>query len=129
MITTQTIPEQLTEIYLTQEKWHAFKMPYEEALKYHKRQLENGFISVYESENGEVLGYYERHFVYNVCFLDNAWIKEGYRRGEVFKELYRRFFATLPDNINRIMGEKQKLGGKLHKVFINKGRKDGNYKS
>ena len=128
MIATQTIPEQLTEIYENFENWHAFKMSYDEALRYHTKRYNSGDIQVYQ-ENGEVLGYYERHFVYNVCFLDNAWIKEDCRRGKVFKELYRRFFDILPENINCIMGEKQKIGGKLQKVLINKEKKYGHYKS
>ena len=125
-ILEKDIPTQLTEIYFRWEQWHAFKMPYEEALAYHTKRYNSGDIQVYQ-ENGEVLGYYQRHFVYNVCFLDNAWIKEDCRRGEVFKELYRRFFDTLPENINCIMGDKVKLGGKLQKVLINKERLYGVY--
>ena len=117
MIATQTIPEQLTEIYLTKEHWHAFKMLYEEALQYHIKRYNSGDIQVYQ-ENGEVLGYYEREILWNVCFLKNAFIKEPYRKGKVFRELYNRFFETLPSSVKYIVGEKQRFGGKWMKAKV-----------
>lgn len=117
MILTQSIPEQLTEIYFNNEDWHVFKLSYESALCYHTDGLAAGNIHTYE-ENGEVLGYYERHFVLNVCFLDNVFIKEGHRKGRVFRELCRHFFSTLPENIIQIIGEKQKLKGKVVRANI-----------
>ncbi len=104
----KTIPEQLTDIYYKHEHWHAFKMPYKQAIRYHERRIKSGEILVY-LENGEVLGYCERHFVYNVCFFDNAWIKEDCRdrRGKVFKGLYRQFWSTLPENITQIFWERE----------------------
>jgi hypothetical protein len=90
-------------------------MLYPDALWYHKTRYENGNIHTYE-ENGEVIGYYERYFVEDKCFLYNVWVKEGERQGKVFKELYRHFFKTMPDNIRYIVGEKIKLGGKYQKV-------------
>jgi hypothetical protein len=124
MIATQSIPEQLTEIYFKNEPWHVFKMSYQEALDYHTRGYNNGDIHIYE-DNGEVLGYYERHCVFNVCFLDNIYIKDGHRKGRVFHNLYRHFFATLPKNITHIMGEKQKTNGTMHKVKVIRRRWDG----
>jgi hypothetical protein len=117
MIATQTIAEQLTEIYFNEENWHIVRMSYEQALDYHEKGLREGTIKVFE-ENGEVLGYWERHCVFNVCFLDNVFVKKGHRQGRVFHNLYRHFFATLPTNITHIMGEKQKTNGSMHKVKV-----------
>ena len=115
---------QLVDIYRNEENWHTFKMSFESALIYHKTRYENGSIHTYE-ENGEVLGYYERYFNGDTCTLYNIWIKKEARRGKVFKELYKHFFKTMPENIKYIVGEKQKLGGKFQKVLISKERKNG----
>ena len=115
----KTIPEQLTDIYYKHEHWHAFKMRREQAIQYHERRIKNGEIQVY-LENGEVLGYYERHFVYNVCFLDNVWVNEKYRHGKVWKELYKKFWNTMPEHITHIFGEQ---GNVLHKAKISNWRK------
>ena len=114
-----TIEEQLTNIYLTKETWHKTRMDYPTALKYHKTRYENGDIYVY-TEDGKVLGYYERYFKYNVCFLYNVYVENDYRKGKVFKELYRHFFKTMPKDITHVMGEKQRLGGKIMKEVINR---------
>ena len=102
-----TIPEQLTRIYMLKERWHKTRMDYPAALRYHQARYKNGNIYVY-SENNRVLGYYERYFNFNVCFLYNVWVVRDKRRGKVFKELYRHFFKTMPNYITVIMGEKQK---------------------
>ena len=117
----KTIPEQLTDIYYKHEHWHAFKLPYNQAIRYHEKRIKNGEMQVY-LENGEVLGYYERHFVYNVCFLDNAWIKKECRRGKVFRELYKKFWNTLPEHITHIFGEHEETV--FRKVKINKCRRN-----
>jgi hypothetical protein len=113
----KTIPAQLVDIYFNEEWWHKNRMTYLQAFDYHKTRYENGTIYTYE-EKGEVLGYYERYIQGNTCILYNIWIKESLRRGRVFKELYRHFFATLPIQIDTIVGEKQKLGGKFQRVKI-----------
>jgi len=101
----EDIVKQLVYIYEHYENWHVFKMPYPQALRYHEKRVKSGDIQVYV-EDGEVLGYGERHFINNVCFLDNAWIKPTARRGKVFKALYKQFFNTLPDNITHIIGHR-----------------------
>lgn len=116
-----TIPEQLTEIYFNHENWHESKMEYDEAYRYHSNRYHNGSIHVYE-EDGEVLGYYERYFIYSTCFLHNVWVKDGHRHSKVFKTLYRHFFDTMPENITRIVGEKQKIGGKVVERIIRRSR-------
>lgn len=111
------IPEQLTKIYLEEETWHTQKMSYDKALEYHKTRWEKGQIHTQENEKGDVVGYYERYFVDDKCFLYNLWIHKDYRQGKVFRELYRHFFGTMPSNIKYIVGEKQKLGGKYMKAL------------
>ena len=113
-----SIPEQLTNIYFNEEPWHVTRMGNAEALKYHEQRFKSGEIKVYE-ENGEVLGYFQRHYVYNVCFIDNAWIKKDCRRGFVFRSLNTLFYETLPGQITHIMGHRQ---NKLHKVKIRRQR-------
>jgi hypothetical protein len=110
-----TVAEQLTEIY-EDEPWHNPRMDYQNALKYHTEQYDKGNIHVYE-ENGEILGYYERYIIGDTCFLHNVYVKKEHRRGKVFRELYKHFFQTLPLNIKKIVGEKQKVG-KMQEVRI-----------
>jgi hypothetical protein len=124
MLATKSIAEQLTDIYFEEEWWHTTRMTYEQALNYHQTRLDTGAIYVFEKE-GEVLGYYERYFRNNVCFLHNVFVKDIFRRGEVFKGLCRHFFSTMPDHIEYVEGEKQKLG-KLVTEKIKRG-KNGNH--
>ena len=112
-----TIAEQLVKIYYEKESWHKTRMTYKEAFDYHRTRYENGDIQTYE-ENGEVLGYYERYIVGNSCILYNCWIREDCRFGKPYKELRKRFFSTLPKNVRNIIGEKQKLGGKVMEARI-----------
>ena len=115
----KTIPEQLVDIYENYEWWHKTRMTHKDSIQYHKSRYENGDIQVYE-EYGEVLGYYERYFTGDTCILYNVYVKKDYRRGEVFKQLKKLFFLTLPLHITHIEGEKQKLGGKIMKALITK---------
>ena len=117
------IVSQLVNIYYTQEPWHAYKMSYESAVEYHTKYYKNGNIFVY-SENGEVLGYYQRFFDNDTCILYNVWVKESERQGRVFRGLYKNFFRSMPKNIKYITGEKVKLGGKYQRVKI--GGRHGN---
>ena len=114
-----TIVEQLVSIYYNEEPWQKNLMTYDSAFRYHKMRYENGDIHTYE-EDGVVLGYYERYFVRDTCILYNVWVRSDKRQGKVFKSLYRHFFKTMPKNIKEIVGQKQKLGGKLVKEKINK---------
>lgn|SRR3990167_218009 len=107
-----TIPEQLTNIYYEKEWWHKKRMPYQDAINYHKTRYENGDIQAF-IENGEVLGYYERYIIGNSCLLYNCWIREDKRNGYVHKVLKKKFFETMPKNIKNIVGESQKQGGRI----------------
>lgn len=121
----RTIPEQLTAIYFKYEGWHVFKMSREQAINYHAKRIKNGNIQVYV-DNGEVLGYVERHYVCNACFFDNVWIKDKEKRSKVFKVLYKQFFDTLPKNITHVIGHRNK---KVHIVKISEWRiNHGRYK-
>ena len=115
------IVEQLNYIYYNYEPWHTTRMLEPEATKYHKTRYENGDIYPY-IEDGKVLGYYERYFKYNTCILFNIWIDENCRRGKVFKALRKHFFDTMPRNITLVIGEKQKLGGKVVMERIKHGK-------
>ncbi len=117
----KTVPEQLTDIYYKHEHWHVFKLPYYRAIRYHAKRLKTGEILVY-LDKGEVLGYCERHFVYNACFFDNAWIKKEYGScSKIFWELNKQFWATMPKYITHIFGEQ---GSVLRKVKISNWRKN-----
>ena len=115
------IAKQLTDIYELDEVWHTNKMTHDEAIKYHQECLNNGNIVVY-LKDGIVVGYYERYIIGRTCVLYNVFIKPDYRRGFVWKELYRHFFNTMPKHISKVIGEKQKIDGKLVSKFITKGR-------
>ena len=120
----QTIAEQLTEIYFKEEWWHSPRLTLGEALKYHQDKLDSGNIVCY-LDNGEVLGYYERFINGDTCTLANIYIKKEVRQGKIFKELYRHFFKTLPLNIVKIVGTKQKIHGKFIERIITKERRNG----
>lgn len=125
MVITKTTVEQLVDFYYDDEPWHKFKMPYGEALQYHQERWDKGNIVPYVEED-EVLGYYERYIVGDVCFLHNVFIKKDYRQGRVWRWLHRNFFKTMPINIKEIVGESQKLNGKFISRIITKERRNGN---
>jgi hypothetical protein len=99
-------------------------MSYEEAIEYHSWQLKKGNI-VHYTEYEQVLGYYQRYCEGDTCYLVNIYIESDYRQGRVFKNLYRRFFTTMPLNIKKVVGTSQKFGGKLFTRFITKERRKG----
>jgi hypothetical protein len=121
MITT-CIVDQLWFIYQNFEFWHTTRLTYDEACKYHQERLDSGNIHVYE-EDGQVLGYYESYDVGSERRLNNVVVLPGYRRGRVFKELCKHFFDTMPDNIDRITGTKQKLFVKWREAKLSKLRR------
>lgn len=109
-----TLPELLTDCYLTKQPWQEFFMPREDAIKYFDAMIKRGNIIAYQ-DNGELLGYCEfwrlnfeqfgrlvckaPFFTLeedtengNICFVANVWIKPDYRRGMVFKSLELLFF-------------------------------------
>lgn len=95
---------------MNEESWHLYKMPYGEALRYHQRELDNGNITVCVEDGGDVKGYYQRKFIDNTCFFFNLYIKADRRLGRVFRNMRKSFFGFMPNNIERIIGTKQKLG-------------------
>ena len=106
------IIEQLTYIYEHFEPWHEKRMSHEEALKYHQDEYDKGNIHVHLVD-GKVLGYYQRYFLYNTCFLWNVFVDETYRGNGIFKKMRYHFFSTMPKGITKIVGEKQSIGGKV----------------
>ena len=114
MIATQSIAEQLSEIYFKEEDWHPFKISYEDAIKYHTKLYNQGNIQIYEI-GGTVLGYFEvwyinfeqfgrlvAHAPFNqmdedvisgkLAYVANTWIHPEHRKGVVYKILRNRFF-------------------------------------
>jgi len=124
MIITQSIAEQLTDIYFKYEWWSQPKMSYQEALNYHQERLDNGSIQVI-LDNGEVVAYYQREFNDEICFLVNVWVRADLRGSKVWRDLYRHFFNTMPINIKKVIGEKQKIHGRMTERFITKERRNG----
>jgi len=118
----RTIPAQLTDIYEQEEDWHLIRMSTEDAYKYHKKRYDRGNIQVYQKDD-MVLGYYERYIVGNICYLYNVWIKKGCRRGEVFKDLYKRFFNTMPREVDRVIGRRHKFGDRIQTALISEWRR------
>ena len=105
MQTLTNIIEQLYDIWL-ETPWQE-KVSKEEIIHYFDNMLASGGIYVIE-EDGELLGFYERIFKDDTCFLKNVF---AFRPG-IFKKLYRHFFDTMPYYIKKITGDKQKLQGK-----------------
>lgn len=112
-----TIPEQLTDIYLTKEHWHVGgKLSQEDSIKYHDTLLNKGNIIVVR-DGERVVGYAEfwrltyEQFGRIICgepfsalqedvqtgqiaYLANAFIEEGYRGCNVARMLRNRFFEV-----------------------------------
>ena len=118
----KTIPQQLTEIYKLEEDWHLTRMTDEVAFQYHRKRYDRGNIQVYH-ENDEVLGYYERYIVGDICYLYNTWIKKDHRCGKVFRELYKRFFKTMPNEVTKVMGQRHKFNSRIETALISKWRR------
>jgi hypothetical protein len=117
----KSIVWQLCEIYWNSETWHKTRLSYDEMIKYHEDRLLDGRIVVY-LDNDEVLGYYEREINGDKCFLKNVFIKEGMRRGIVWRQLYKHFLRTMPLGVTKVVGYKQKIGGKYIERIITKER-------
>ena len=113
IVCQEDIVQQLVYIYDHFEYWHAIRMPYDEAIDYHRRALEDGSIHVHVV-NGEVLGYYQREFLGHECFLMNVFAFDR----DTFKAMKKHFFETMPEHITCIVGEKQRLGGIWRKAMI-----------
>ena len=117
MLATKTIAEQLAEIYET-FSWKNPEVSYDYIVNYYQDMLDKG--NVYVIEDSEILGYYERRFENDTCFLLNVYAVSK----DIFKQLYRNFFNTMPLYINYVKGEKQKLGGKMVLEHISKARRN-----
>lgn len=108
--------EQLNEIHQTHEWWNTRKMPLEESLLYHSEMYDRGNIVIAERD-GKVIGYFEVwkitfeqfgklicHVPFsafqenvqdgNIAYVANVWIHKDYRKGEVVKELKKKFFEA-----------------------------------
>ncbi len=87
--------DQLVEIYQKQEEWHTNKLSPEDSREYFMEVIDKGEIITCLSKEKEVLGYVEFYQIdthsgkMGVAF--NGWIHPDYRRGFVFKELFKEF--------------------------------------
>jgi len=135
---TDTIAEELTEIYLKNEWWHTKKLSKSEALKYHKALLDKGNILVYREDN-ELLGYVEFWNINfeqfgklickepfspliqnvtdgNIAYLANTWINPKYRHTKVYRILKMNFF-TVNYHCEYFVGEALRKKTQPVKVF------------
>lgn len=112
------IIEQLYDIY-KQTPWQNQEIPHDKVISYYQEMLDKNLIYIINID-GELLGYYERWFIEDTCFLVNVYSTSK----QVFKQLYRHFFNTMPKNINYVQGEKQKIGGKMVKEVITNARRN-----
>jgi len=119
---TKGIVEQLVDMYIGYSYWDNGKPSYEETLKYFQERWDKGVITCYV-ENDEVLGFYERYISGDTCYLKNVIVLPKLRLSKVFLALYKNFFLTLPDNINKVIGDKQKINGKHLERVITKQRR------
>ena len=118
----KSISQQLTDIYINEEDWHLTKMSEDDAFRYHKTRLESGNIKAFTIGN-DVVSYYERYFVGNICVLHNLWVRGDMRKSEVFRQMSKHFFTSMPDHIKFIIGEKQKDNAKVKRHTISDWRK------
>ena len=101
----KSIEEQLYDIWL-KTPWQE-RVPKDVIMEYFEWMLASSGIYVIERE-GELLGFYERRFEDDTCFLINVFAFEI----GIFRQLYRHFFNTMPKDIKYVKGNKQKLHGK-----------------
>lgn len=111
-----TLVEQLVDVYLNKETWHKDKLSYEESIKYHDALISRG--NIITVSDGDVLcGYVEfwrltyENFGRIICgepfsalhenvvngqiaYLANTFIKEEYRKSDVYKMLKKRFLEA-----------------------------------
>ena len=134
------IIEQLLNIYYNEEWWHDTRLNRNSAFNYHNKLVQQGNIQIYQ-ELGIVLGYYEVWFINkkqlkdivmgkpfspilqdishgNIAYLANLWIDDKFRKGKVFKELYKRFFKHIA-HCEMVAGLEQPRKGRL-RVFKNR---------
>lgn len=113
------IAEQITDIYLTKEKWNKNYLSKEEADKYHERLLVNGNILTYIVK-GELKGYLEFYRINfeqfgrilcginipvfeenitdgNIALIVSMYIDPKYRNGEAWDMLSSMFLAKNRD--------------------------------
>lgn len=113
------VNKQLTNIYLTKEKWHKNYLSEEEANKYHERLLVSGNILTYVV-SGELKGYLEYFRINheqlgrlvcnkpiltdvedilsgNIAYINNMWISPECRYGEAFEMLGSMFLVKNRD--------------------------------
>jgi GTP-sensing pleiotropic transcriptional regulator CodY len=132
--------EQLCDIYYKYEYWHNNKMPYPEAVNYHRQMLLQGNIKIVE-DLGVVLGYYQVYLINkeqlnrlvlhknfderkedilngNIAYVANLWIDKSFRKGYVFREIRAKFLEQTK-HCSMICGEEQPRKGRL-RIFSNK---------
>lgn len=113
------IPEQITFIYLNLETWHKHKLPEAEANAYHERLLLSGNILTYVID-GMLIGYVEYWRINTeqlgriiigqpiltdtedinsgpIAYINNMFILEDHRGGEVFEVLASMFLVKNSD--------------------------------
>lgn len=123
LIETLTVAEQLLKLYNQYAYWDNNKPTGDKAVKYYQDRLANGSIVCYIQDN-IVLGYYERYIYDNTVFFCNGIILPEFRKGIVFKKLYKHFMQTLPLNITKIVFYQQKAKGKFRIMNITKERRE-----
>lgn len=111
MVIEKTIIDQLVDIYRN-ITWQNQVISDEDIAKYYQYMIDRKQLFVVE-DSGRLLGYYERRFNRDICFLINVYVIPEESGSMVFRKLYKHFFATMPLNIKYVQGEKQKLKGRV----------------
>ena len=133
-----SIIDQLVKVYFDEEWWHTKRMCYDDAVKYHKKMLEQGAIIPY-TQMGVLLGYIEVWRVNfeqfgrlicdapfsafnedvvngNIAYVANIWIDKKFRNTSVMKAIKLVFFKR-HFNCDYFVGEAMRKRTQPVKVF------------
>lgn len=108
---------QLIKVYMTEEWWHSERLSLEDSWKYFKCLLMKGNL-IYREDDGMLVAYAEVYYITpkqlkklsddepfpvleenitdgDIAYVQNLWIKEGYRGNGMLRSMKRDVKSTL----------------------------------
>lgn len=112
----EEIIKQLLFFYFEEETWHEKRLSRIEAWKYHEDKINRGELITIS--DGELLvGYVEFSINNGCCFVNNLFIRQGYRNKRAIWMLKKRLFEVAK-NCKIFLGERNKLNMRYPEVQI-----------
>jgi hypothetical protein len=92
-MTHEEILTQLGDIYFNLETYREERLSAIEIWQYHERKLLGGEL-ITVADGDLLVGYVEFHVEAGCCFIENLFVREGYRRGKASWLMKRRLFEV-----------------------------------